>query len=78
MRDYVACNFNWYIRLHLFLDKGKSNKFKWYVDQGFNSAEINDSFYRFPTENWINNWKNVSRKNFKFSIKVNRSMIIQG
>jgi uncharacterized protein YecE (DUF72 family) len=55
-------------------NKGKSNKFNWYVDQGFNSIEINGSFYRFPTENSINNWKNVSRKNFSFSIKVNRSI----
>ena len=55
-------------------NKGKSSKFKWYVDQGFNSVEINGSFYRFPTENWINNWKNVSRKNFRFSIKVNRAI----
>ena len=55
-------------------NKGKSNKFKWYVAQGFNSVEINGSFYRFPTENWINNWKNESRRNFKFSIKVHRSI----
>jgi uncharacterized protein YecE (DUF72 family) len=55
-------------------NKGKMNKFKWYVDQGFNSVEINGSFYRFPTENWTNNWKNASRKNFKFSIKVHRSI----
>ena len=55
-------------------NKGKSNKFKWYVAQGFNSVEINGSFYRFPTEYWINNWKNGSRRNFKFSIKVHRSI----
>ena len=55
-------------------NKGKSNKFKWYINQGFNSVEINGSFYRFPTENWIKNWKNVSTKNFKFSIKVHRSI----
>jgi uncharacterized protein YecE (DUF72 family) len=55
-------------------NKGKSNKFKWYVDQGFNSVEINGSFYRFPTENWINNWKFNSGKNFKFSIKVHRAI----
>ncbi len=55
-------------------NKGKSNKFEWYLDQGFNSVEINGSFYRFPTENWINNWNVKTRRNFRFSIKVNRSI----
>jgi len=55
-------------------NKGKSNKFEWYLDQGFNSVEINGSFYRFPTESWINNWKVKTRRNFRFSIKVNRSI----
>jgi uncharacterized protein YecE (DUF72 family) len=32
-------------------NKGKPNKFEWYLDQGFNSVEINRNFYRFPTEN---------------------------
>lgn len=55
-------------------NKGKHNKFEWYLDQGFNSVEINGSFYRFPTENWISNWSAAIRSNFKFSIKVNRSI----
>jgi len=42
--------------------------------QGFNSVEINGSFYRFPTKNWIINWKQSSGKDFKFSIKVNRAI----
>ena len=55
-------------------NKGKPNKFEWYLDQGFNSVEINGSFYRFPTENWINIWSTATTRNFKFSIKVNRSI----
>lgn len=55
-------------------NKGKNNKFSWYLDQGFNSVEINGSFYHFPTSNWINNWKNSSAKEFRFSIKVNRAI----
>jgi uncharacterized protein YecE (DUF72 family) len=55
-------------------NKGKHNKFDWYLDQGFNSVEINGSFYHFPTSSWINNWKNSSAKDFRFSIKVNRAI----
>lgn len=55
-------------------NKGKDNKFIWYVDQGFNSVEINGSFYRFPAESWTSKWKNYSTKDFRFSIKVHRSI----
>jgi uncharacterized protein YecE (DUF72 family) len=55
-------------------NKGKTNKFDWYLSQGFNSVEINGSFYRFPTENWTSIWKKSSTKGFKFSIKVNRAI----
>ena len=55
-------------------NKGKQNKFKWYVDQGFNSVEINGSFYRFPTASWVANWKSNSPRVFVFSIKVHRAI----
>jgi uncharacterized protein YecE (DUF72 family) len=55
-------------------NEGKSNKLKWYTDQGFNSVEVNGSFYRFPSESWVANWKNNSKKDFVFSIKVHRSI----
>ena len=55
-------------------NKASQNKFKWYIDQGFNSVEINGSFYRFPTKNWTGNWKKNSTKRFRFSIKVHRSI----
>lgn len=55
-------------------NKGTDNKFIWYVNQGFNSVEINGSFYRFPAESWTTRWKKYSTKNFRFSIKVHRSI----
>lgn len=55
-------------------NKGKHNKFEWYINQGFNSVEINGSFYRFPTENWTRIWKKYSPRNFRFSIKVHRAI----
>lgn len=55
-------------------NKGGANKFKWYVEQGFNSVEINGSFYRFPLASWVTNWNTNSPKSFRFSIKVHRSI----
>ena len=50
----------------------KPSAFQWYVDQGFNSVEINASYYRFPMESWVNTWLSVAPFNFTFSIKVSR------
>jgi uncharacterized protein YecE (DUF72 family) len=55
-------------------NKGKPSPFVWYINQGFNSVEINASFYRFPTENWIRTWRYAVTQNFTFSIKVHRSI----
>jgi|SRR5437588_3279180 len=55
-------------------NKAKPSPFKWYIDQHFNSVEINASFYRFPTQNWTKTWQASAPKDFTFSIKVNRSI----
>ena len=55
-------------------NKAKPTPFKWYIHQGFNSIEINYSFYRFPVSSSINNWQNNSPIDFTFSIKVHRSI----
>lgn len=55
-------------------NKGGSNKFKWYIDQGFNSVEINGSFYRFPASSWVTKWKSNLPQGFVFSIKVHRAI----
>jgi uncharacterized protein YecE (DUF72 family) len=55
-------------------NKAKPTPFQWYVNQGFNSVEINASFYRFPTESWIKTWQAVAPNEFTFSIKVHRSI----
>jgi uncharacterized protein YecE (DUF72 family) len=55
-------------------NEGRPTPFKWYVNQGFNSVEINASYYRFPLESWINTWKASAPTDFTFSIKVNRSI----
>jgi uncharacterized protein YecE (DUF72 family) len=47
--------------------------FKWYMNQGFNSVEINASFYRFPIQSWVKTWL-TAPEDFSFSIKVHRSI----
>jgi uncharacterized protein YecE (DUF72 family) len=55
-------------------NKAKPNAFQWYISQGFNSVEINYSFYRFPPPASINFWKAKAPEDFTFSFKVHRSI----
>lgn len=54
-------------------NQGQPTPFEWYLRQGFNSVEINASFYRFPTKNWLKTWL-TAPTGFSFSIKVHRSI----
>ena len=56
-----------------FWNEAKPTPFKWYINQGFNSVEINASFYRFPSQSWVKTWL-TAPKDFSFSIKVHRSV----
>jgi uncharacterized protein YecE (DUF72 family) len=51
-------------------NKAKPDAFEWYISQGFNSVEINYSFYRFPQVTSIKIWQSKAPKDFTFSIKV--------
>ena len=55
-------------------NKAKPNAFEWYINQGFNSVEINYSFYRFPPLTSIKFWQIKAPRDFRFSIKVHRSI----
>jgi uncharacterized protein YecE (DUF72 family) len=50
----------------------RPSPFLWYINQGFNSVEINASYYRFPLQSWIDTWKAGAPRDFTFS--VNRSI----
>lgn len=54
-----------------FWNEGKPTSFKWYLKQGFNTVEINATFYSFPYRSWIKSWLDVPEY-FDFSIKVNK------
>ena len=55
-------------------NKAKPNAFEWYISQGFNSVEINYSFYQFPPLTSIKFWQIKAPRDFTFSIKVHRSI----
>ncbi len=54
-------------------NKGKPTPFAWYLGQGFETVEINASFYRFPSKTWIRAWE-IAPAGFDFAIKVHRSI----
>lgn len=48
-----------------------SDKLKYYA-QYFNTVEINNSFYRLPSEEAFKNWQAQVPKNFTFAVKLSR------
>lgn len=52
----------------------KLPKTQWlnFYTQQFNTVEINNTFYRFPTEQLLEGWYHKTPKNFKFTVKANR------
>jgi len=54
-------------------NEGTPTPFEWYVTQGFDTVEINASFYRFPIARWVETWLKAP-SGFTFSIKVNRAI----
>lgn len=49
-------------------------KKKWlqFYSTHFNTVEINNTFYRFPTEKQLENWFNRTPSDFVFTLKANR------
>ncbi len=56
-----------------FWNEGLPTPFQWYCKQGFETVEINASFYRFPSKSWIKTWTKCP-EDFDFSVKVHRSI----
>lgn len=50
------------------------SKSKWlqFYSEHFNTVELNNSFYRLPTETAFTNWRDSSPMEFAFAVKVNR------
>jgi uncharacterized protein YecE (DUF72 family) len=52
----------------------KLSKTKWleYYSKQFNTVEINNTFYRFPTEKTVKRWYKRTPDNFKITLKANQ------
>lgn len=74
MEKYIGCSGysydDWKDRLYPD-DLPKKEWLSYYADQ-FNSVEINNTFYSFPTQKNVKNWRDDTPAEFRFSIKANR------
>ena len=54
----------------------KLAKAKWlqYYAQNFNTLEVNNTFYRFPSEKMLKAWYQKTPENFRFTLKANRAI----
>ncbi|MFO7978079.1 MAG: DUF72 domain-containing protein [Bacteroidales bacterium] len=52
-------------------DLPKKDWLSFYAEH-FNTVEINNTFYKFPTEDQLSQWKDETPAGFKFTIKANR------
>ncbi|MGD6852469.1 MAG: DUF72 domain-containing protein [Candidatus Bathyarchaeia archaeon] len=50
------------------------SKTRWlqYYAQHFNTLEVNNTFYRYPTEKLLKNWYTKTPSDFRFTLKANR------
>ena len=54
----------------------KLAKAKWlqYYSEQFNTLEVNNTFYRFPTEKLLKDWYEKTPEKFRFTLKANRAI----
>jgi len=73
---FLGCSGYYYNQWKSLFYPEKLPKTKWlqYYAQNFNTVEINNTFYRFPTEKLLQGWYDKTPSNFKFTVKANRSI----
>ena len=54
-------------------DLAKAKWLGFYAGQ-FNTLEVNNTFYRYPTEKLLLGWKQKTPTNFRFTLKANRAI----
>ncbi len=54
----------------------KLSKAKWlpYYAEHFNTVEVNNTFYRFPSQKMLEGWYEKTPENFRFTLKANRAI----
>jgi uncharacterized protein YecE (DUF72 family) len=73
--DYLLGCSGWYYKdwTGRFYPEGLAkNRWLQFYSEHFNTVEINNTFYRFPTEKQFKNWFNKTPSNFVFTLKANR------
>lgn len=53
-------------------EKLASSKYFAYYSQIFNTVEVNNTFYQFPSEKTVRAWYQNAPKEFKYTLKVNK------
>lgn len=73
---YIGCS-GWYYtewKGIFYPDVLKEKDFFAFYANVFNTVEINSTFYHFPTEKTVHKWYVQAPKNFKYSLKIPRSI----
>ncbi len=73
---YLGCSGFYYNHWKGMFYPEKLAKTKWleYYAQFFNTLEVNNTFYRYPTEKLIRNWYDRTPADFRFTLKANRAI----
>lgn len=74
MKTYIGCSGYHYDDWNKKFYPEDIPKDQWleYYAKHFNTVEINNTFYKMPTEKVLKEWKNRTSENFKFTVKANR------
>jgi uncharacterized protein YecE (DUF72 family) len=71
---YLGCSGFYYNHWKGAFYPANLSKTKWlgYYTGFFNTLEVNNTFYRYPSEKLLLGWYNKTPENFKFTLKANR------
>lgn len=73
---YLGCSGFYYDHWRGRFYPEKLAKTKWlqYYSEHFNTLEVNNTFYRYPTEKLLKGWYQKTPENFHFTLKANRAI----
>ncbi len=76
MNYYIGCSgyFYWGWKGKFYPEDLKPNQWFKYYSENFNTVEINSTFYHFPKKHSLKKWYREAPENFKFTLKVHKSI----
>jgi len=71
---YLGCSGFYYNHWKTTFYPTNLSKTKWlnYYTRFFNTLEVNNTFYRYPSEKLLSGWYSKTPENFRFTLKANR------